>query len=101
MKNLMRANLNEESDEEHENLKSQGKMQQQQQLISQVEEAEEVNKGVIGKSAESIASAYTDHQTPSCDYCGVDTYMLACAQCDMRFCERCTHGGLICQCDYP
>ena len=38
------------------------------------------------------------HQTPSCDYCGEDTYMLACRHCGMRFCERCTHTGLKCQC---
>ena len=42
-----------------------------------------------------------DHQVPSCDYCGDDTYNLGCSVCQMRFCDICQQRpGVVCQCEF-
>ena len=35
------------------------------------------------------STAPVDHQIPSCDTCGADTYELACEGCGIRFCQVC------------
>ena len=52
----------------------------------------------INDATRITAKEFRNHQTPSCDYCGVDTYTLACTRCRMRFCEQCNRAGLQCQC---
>ena len=44
------------------------------------------------------STAPVDHQIPSCDRCGAETYALACEGCGIRFCDfYCGWEGL-CAC---
>ena len=44
------------------------------------------------------STAPVDHQIPSCDTCGADTYELACEGCGIRFCESCQLLDGLCAC---
>ena len=42
-----------------------------------------------GETVERSTAQPVDHQIPSCDMCGEDTYALACERCGIRFCQVC------------
>ena len=51
-----------------------------------------------GETVERSTAQPVDHQIPSCDRCGAETYALACEGCGIRFCESCQALDGLCAC---